>query len=87
MNRFFKAAQSAYESIRNQMDNESGFPSREAQTWFTPYGLAPKDSSGKAYIASEGVIADRFASKFFGVDEITSEQYHDLINSLSVGNE
>ena len=83
MQRFFKASESAYESIRNQMDNESGFPSAVAQTWFTPYNKAPKDSSGKAYIAANSEIADRFTNKFFGVTEITSDEYNDLANSLA----
>lgn len=69
------------------MDTESGFPSAKAQTWFTPYGQAPKDSSGKAYIAADNEISDRFADKFFGVTEITSEEYYNLIDSLSADHE
>jgi hypothetical protein len=75
MNRFFKASKSAYESIRTSMDTESGFPSEVAQTWFTPYDSAPKDSSGEAYIAAGEAIADRFASNLFGVSEITESEY------------
>jgi hypothetical protein len=80
MNRFFKASKSAYESIRTSMDAESGFPSEVAQTWFTPYESAPKDSSGKAYIAAETPISERFASKLIGVSEITESGYMEAIS-------
>ena len=72
INRFFLLAPSAYESIRNQMDAESGYPNEQAETWFTPAADCQKDADGNCLIAAIPPIADRLAE---AGEELTQEQY------------
>jgi len=72
MNRFFRLTAFAYESIRKQMDAESGYPSEQAETWFTPAADCPKDAVGNCLIAAIPPIADRLAEVG---EELTQEQY------------
>jgi len=72
MNRFFLVAPPAYESIRNQMDAESGYPNEQAKTWFTPAADCRKDSDGNCLIAAIPPIADRLAEVG---EELTQEQH------------
>ena len=72
MNRFFRISIPSYESIRNQMDIESGYPNEQAETWFTPAVDCQKDADGTCLIAAIPPIADRMAE--LG-EELTQEQY------------
>jgi hypothetical protein len=72
MNRFFRLNASAYESIRNQMDAESGYPNEQSETWFTPASDCQKDSKGNCLIAVVPPIAARMAEVG---EELTQEQY------------
>jgi hypothetical protein len=72
MNRFFRISIPSYESIRNQMDEESGYPNEQAETWFTPAADCQKDADGNCLIAAIPPIADRLAEVG---EELTQEQY------------
>lgn len=72
MNQYFRLTPSAYESIRNEMDSESGYPNEQAETWFTPAADCPKDAVGNCLIAAIPPIADRLASVG---EELTQAQY------------
>jgi len=72
MNRFFRLTASAYESVRTEMDTESGYPNEQADTWFTPAADAPKDENGNCLIAAIPPVADRLAQ---AGEEISEEQY------------
>jgi len=76
MNRFFCLTPSAYESVRNQMDLESGYPNEQAETWFTPAADCQKDADGNCLIAAIPPIADRMAE--LG-EELTQEQYDEAL--------
>ena len=71
--RYFKAISQNYESIRKKMDFQSGFPSAQAATWFSPAADAPKDACGLCLIAAIAPIAERFAAE--GAEEITAEEF------------
>jgi hypothetical protein len=73
MNKYFKTAAETYESIRNAMDAESGYPNNVATTWFTPAEQAPKSTDGDCLIAAINPIADRFIAE--GVTELTESEY------------
>ena len=72
MNRLFRIAPQSYESVRNQMDAESGYPNEQAETWFTPAADCQKDADGNCLIAAIPPIADRLAK---AGEELTQEQY------------
>jgi hypothetical protein len=55
------------------MDQESGYPSLEAETWFAPIEQAPKDENGSVLIAAIYEIAEEFIKA--GVPEISKEEY------------
>jgi hypothetical protein len=74
MNRYFKTTASKYESIRTAMDIESGYPSNEAETWFTPAQDAPKDIGGNLLIAAIPYISERFIA--VGAEELSEEEYN-----------
>ncbi|MFN5250964.1 MAG: hypothetical protein ACK5DE_07930 [Bacteroidota bacterium] len=73
MNRFFRLNPKKYESIRSEMDSESGFPSAKADTWFLPSNKAPHDSNGLCLIAAIPEISARFEEE--NIEEITEEEY------------
>ena len=77
MNRFFKSTEQVYEAIRAAMDAESGYPSAEAVTWFSPASEAIRDGDGLCLIAAMPEIAERFDSA--GATEITEEEYQSSI--------
>ena len=77
MNRFFRATPATYEAIRTSMDSASGYPNAETDTWFVPASEAQKDALGNCLLAAIAPIAEQFAAA--GAEEITSDQYHDLI--------
>lgn len=79
MNRFFRLNTNKYESIRSEMDYDSGFPSAKADTWFLPSDKAPHDSSGLCLIAAMPEISARFEEE--NIEEITEEEY---LSSLPV---
>ena len=72
MNNFFRVSLSDYESVRNQMDLESGYPNEQAETWFTPASDCQRDADGNCLIAAIQPIADRLAQVG---EELTQEQY------------
>ena len=72
MNRFFRITQSAYESVRNEMDSKSGYPNNMAETWFSPSHNCPKDKNGNCLIAAIPPIADRLSEVG---EELTQQQY------------
>ena len=81
MNRFFRLTPLAYESIRNVMDTESGYPNEQAQTWFTPASDCHKDANGNCLIAAIPPIADRLAEVG---EELTQEQYEAALPTPAV---
>jgi hypothetical protein len=76
MNNFFRVSLSNYESVRNQMDSESGYPNEQAETWFTPAADCQKDAIGNCLIAAIQPIADRLAQVG---EELTREQYEEAL--------
>lgn len=76
MNRFFKTPEAAYEAIRARMDTASGYPSDEAETWFSPASDAPKALDGEVLLACVEPIADEFIAE--GATEITESEYREL---------
>lgn len=74
MNRYFKTTAANYESIRTAMDIESGYPSNEAETWFTPAQNAPKSIDGNILIAAMPAITARFIEA--GAQEISEQEYN-----------
>jgi hypothetical protein len=77
MNRFFRATPIQYETIRARMNKASGYPSDEAETWFTPAAEAPQDSDGLVLIACIDPIAEEFEAD--GCEEITETTYLELL--------
>ena len=73
MNRFFVISSSAYESVRNQMDSESGYPNSDADTWFSPASDCPKDKDGNCLLACIPEIAERIAP--VAIKELTQAEY------------
>ena len=81
MNRFFRISSTTYESVRNQMDAESGYPNEQADTWFTPATDCQKDANGNCLIAAIPPIADRLAEVG---EELTQEQYEAALPEVSL---
>ena len=81
MNRFFRLTATAYESVRTEMDTESGYPNEQADTWFTPASDAPKDENGNCLIAAIPPVADRLAEVG---EEISEEQYQAALPKVSL---
>ena len=77
MNRFFRTSPETYEAIRTAMDAESGYPSAQADTWFTPIEDAPKDADGNPLIAAIEPIAERFVVN--GAQELSENEYQALL--------
>ena len=77
MNRYFKTDSVSYETIRDKMDKNSGYPSNEAQTWFAPASNAPIDEQGNALIAAMPAIAEEFIKS--GVQEISEAEFQRLL--------
>ena len=77
MNRYFKTTEVVYEGIRNRMDLASGYPSNEAETWFTPVSEAPKAPDGEVLIACIEPIAEEFVVE--GCVELTKNEYKQLL--------
>jgi hypothetical protein len=77
MNRFFRSTPEQHEAIRARMDAASGYPSDEAETWFTPAAEAPQDSDGLVLIACIAPIAEEFEAD--GCEEIAKSTYLDLL--------
>ena len=80
MNRYFKTTAANYESIRTAMDIESGYPSNEAETWFTPAQDAPKDIDGNLLIAAMPSISARFIEA--GTEELSEQEYNQQLTPL-----
>jgi len=77
MNKYFKTDSVTYETIRDNMDKASGYPSDEAITWFAPLNEAPMDEHGNVLIAAMPEIAAQFISA--GVPEISEEEFKSLL--------
>ncbi len=77
MNKYFKTNSVTYETIRDNMDKASGYPSNEAQTWFAPASDAPMDEQGNLLIAAMPAIAEEFIKA--GALEISEEEFHALL--------
>lgn len=80
MNRFFKTTEANYESVRAAMDLESGYPSNEAETWFSPAQFAPKSLDGNLLIAAMPDITARFIEA--GAEELSEQQYNQELPPL-----
>lgn len=83
MNRFFIISSSAYESVRNQMDSESGYPNSEADTWFSPAYDCPKDKDGNCLLACIPEIAERIAP--VAIRELTQAEYEAELPKVDQG--
>ena len=77
MNKYFKTNSVTYETIRDNMDKASGYPSNEAQTWFCPATEAPMDEQGNLLIAAMPAIAEEFIKA--GALEISAEEFQALL--------
>jgi hypothetical protein len=77
MNKYFKTNSVTYETIRDNMDKASGYPSNEAQTWFCPATEAPMDDQGNLLIAAMPAIAEEFIKA--GAQEISEEEFQSLL--------
>lgn len=77
MNKYFKTDSVTYETIRNNMDKASGYPSNGANTWFAPLSEAPMDESGNVLIAAMPEIAEEFIKA--GASEISKEEFQSLL--------
>ena len=73
MNRLFVISNLSYESIRNQMDSESGYPNSDAETWFSPASDCTKDKDGNCLLACIAEIAERIAP--VAIRELTQAEY------------
>lgn len=82
MRRFFRSSPEIYESIRLEMDYESGFPSYKADTWFAPVEQAFRYSDGFLLIAAIPEISTRFEQE--NVEEITEEEYLSLLPAFEL---
>ncbi len=78
--KFFKTTPEIYESIRNLMDYQSGYPNGTISTWFSPSAEAPKDLEGNCLIGCIPQIASYFS---LSAEEIIEEQYFQSIAQLS----
>lgn len=83
MNRFFVISLSAYESVRNQMDSESGYPNSDADTWFSPASDCSKDKDGNCLLACIPEIAERIAP--VAIRELTQAEYEAELPSVELG--
>ena len=83
MNRYFCLIISAYESIRNEMDSESGYPNAEADTWFSPASDCPKDKDGNFLLACISEIAERIAPA--AIKELTQTEYEAELPKVELG--
>jgi hypothetical protein len=81
MKQFFKATPEIYETIRNLMDSQSGYPNGTITTWFNPSAEAPKDLEGNCLIGCIPQIAYYFS---LSGEEITEEQYFQSIAQPSL---
>ena len=81
MNKYFKTNSVTYETIRDNMDKASGYPSNEAETWFAPVTDAPLDEQGNVLIAAMPEIASQFISA--GATEISEEEFQSLLPQSS----
>ena len=77
MNKYFKTTSVTYETIRDNMDKASGYPSNEAETWFAPATEAPMDDQGNLLIAAMPIIAEEFIKA--GALEIPEEEFQSLL--------
>ena len=77
MNKYFKTNSVTYETIRDNMDRASGYPSNEAETWFAPVTDAPMDEQGNVLIAAMPEIAEEFIKA--GASEISEEEFQSLL--------
>ncbi len=82
MNRMFLITPSDYESVRNQMDSESGYPNSEADTWFSPASDCPKDKDGNCLIACIPEIAERIAP--VAIKELKQAEYEAELPTISL---
>lgn len=83
MNRFFVISSSAYESVRNQMDSESGYPNSDADTWFSPASDCPKDKDGNCLLACIPEISERIAP--VAIKELTQAEYEAELPKVELG--
>jgi hypothetical protein len=77
MNKYFKTDSVTYETIRDNMDKASGYPSNEAETWFAPATEAPMDEQGNVLIAAMPEIAEGFIKA--GAQEISEEEFQSFL--------
>jgi hypothetical protein len=80
MKTFFKSTPEIYESIRNLMDSQSGYPNGNITTWFNPSADAPKDVEGNCLICCIPQIASYFS---LSATEISEEEYFASVNPPS----
>lgn len=83
MNKMFLISPFAYESVRNQMDSESGYPNSEAETWFSPSSDCPKDKDGNCLLACIPEIAERIAP--VAIRELTQAEYEAELPKVELG--
>jgi hypothetical protein len=86
MNKYFKTDSVTYETIRDNMDKASGYPSNEAETWFALVTDAPMDEQGNVLIAAMPEIAEEFIKA--GATEISEEEFQSIFpeqeNALNI---
>ena len=83
MNRFFLITPASLDFIRAEMDSESGYPSAEADTWFSPASDCPKNKDGNCLLACIPEIAERIAP--VAIKELTQAEYEAELPKVELG--
>jgi hypothetical protein len=81
MNRYWIINPEVYETIRQQMDTESGFPNNVAVTWCNPATECLHDDAGNCVVALMPAISERFTG-VSGATELTEETFRALVETL-----
>ena len=74
---YFKVPLPIYESVRQTMDQRSGFPNHFTSTWFTPGAECPKDMLDRDCLLA--TTSQEIISEFSNITEaqqITKEIYN-----------
>ena len=83
MNFYYLISESKYEAVRRQMDSESGYPSAEADTWFSPASDCPKAKDGNCLLACIPEIAERIAP--VAIKELMQAEYEAELPKVELG--
>ena len=90
--RFFKAQDAAYESVRASLDAAFGNPRQGTVTAFQPAAIAPHDENGFAYLAAwdfycelpqvQSILAEALASG--AIQEVDAHAFQSVLPRVDV---